>query len=397
MATACIDPVIPSVRPLGHLQVSAWLALMFAPLMATLAPAPTQADAVPLRDAPFDVEEIARFEEPWASAFLPDGRLLVTERPGKLYLVDQKGKRFGPIAGLPEVDYGGQGGLGDVIVHPGFATNQIIYLSYAEMGSEPGLENLRGAAVARARLVLTGSTAQLEHLEVIWRQVPKLPGRGHFGHRLAFDNQGFLYITSGERQAFTPAQDLKQNLGKIIRLHDDGSVPEDNPFADAGEVAAQVWTLGHRNPLGIAFDASGTLWVHEMGPKDGDELNRIVRGSNYGYPVVSNGDHYNGNEIPDHSTRPDLAAPALWWAPAISPAGFAIYRGNKFRDWQGSGFIGGLSSKALIRVIFDGTQAKEAERFLMKRRIREVEEDAAGDLWLLEDGRNGRLLRLTPR
>ena len=369
--------------------------LLGTALWAVLAPA--LADAVPLKDAPFKVEEIARFEEPWASAVLPDGRLLVTELPGKIFIVDTKGKRMGPLAGLPGVDVGGQGGLGDVVLHPDFAANKTIYLSYAEAGNEPGSENVRGAAVARARLEFTSSGAQIEGLEVIWRQVPKRPGRGHFGHRLAFDGQGFLYITSGERQAFTPAQDMAQNLGKVIRLHDDGSVPQDNPFAAQGGVAAEVWTLGHRNPLGIAFDAAGTLWVHEMGPRGGDELNRIVRGANYGYPLVSNGDHYNGDDIPDHSTRPDLAAPALSWNPAISPAGFVIYRGDKFRNWQGSGLIGGLSSKALIRVTFDGTSAQEAERFLMGRRIREIEEGQSGDLWLLEDGRRGRLLRLTPR
>ena len=190
---------------------------------------------------------------------------------------------------------------------------------------------------------------------------------------------------------------MKANLGKLIRLEDDGSVPSDNPFVDQGGVAAQVWSLGDRNPLGLAFAADGKLWVHEMGPRGGDELNLIVRGANYGYPIVSDGDHYNFRDIPDHHTRPEFEAPKVTWTPVISPAGFIIYSGDLFPAWKGSGFIGGLSSEALIRVTFDGETAKEAERFDMGERIREVEQGPDGAIWLLEDGSDARLLKLTPR
>jgi aldose sugar dehydrogenase len=241
------------------------------------------------------------------------------------------------------------------------------------------------------------SGGRLEDLTVIWRQQPKVSGRGHYGHRLALDGAGYLFITSGERQKFDPAQDLGQNLGKVIRLREDGTVPADNPFAEQGGVAAEVWSLGHRNPLGIDFDATGRLWAHEMGPAHGDELNLIERGANYGYPIVSNGDHYDGREIPAHDTRPEFSKPAMYWVPAISPAGFIIYKGERFGDWTGSGFIGGLSSRALVRVTFEGATAREAERFDMGKRIREVVEGPDGAIWLLEDGKRGNLLRLTPR
>jgi aldose sugar dehydrogenase len=209
-----------------------------------------------------------------------------------------------------------------------------------------------------------------------------------------------LWITSGERQKFDPAQDMAANLGKVIRLRDDGSVPDDNPFAHQGGVAAQVWSLGHRNPLGIAFDGDGRLWVHEMGPKGGDELNLVEKGANYGYPVVSNGDHYDGKPIPDHDTRPEFKAPLVTWTPVISPAGFVIYSGDRYPGWKGSGLIGGLSSQALVRVGLDGTAAREVERYGMGTRIREVEQGPDGTVWLLEDGgrgANGRLYRLDPR
>lgn len=339
---------------------------------------------------PFTETEIARFDEPWAMTFLPDGALLVTEKAGKLKLLPADLREAIEITGVPEVAYGGQGGLGDVVLHPRFAENGLVYLSYAEVDADD--EDKKGAAVARARLDRAGR--KLDGLEVIWRQVPKVEGGGHYGHRLAFDAGGMLWISSGERQKFDPAQDLKSNLGKIIRLHDDGSVPADNPFADQGGVAAQVWSLGHRNPLGIAFDAQGRLWEHEMGPAGGDELNLIERGSNYGYPLVSDGDHYSGEEIPDHATRPEFNAPEIVWTPVIAPAGFVIYSGDRFPAWRGSGFIGGLGSNALVRVEFDGVSAREVERFDMGQRNREVEQGPEGDLWLLQDG--GALLRLSP-
>jgi glucose/arabinose dehydrogenase len=341
---------------------------------------------------PFDVAPVASFDEPWAVAFLPDGRMLVSEKAGRLLVVDRDGNKSAPIGGLPEVDYGGQGGLGDVALHPDFAANRLVYLSYAEAGDG----GTRGAAVARGVLELHGNGGTLSDLEVIWRQVPKVSGRGHYGHRLLFDDDGHLFISSGDRQKFDPAQDMSGNLGKIVRLYDDGSVPEDNPFHGDGGVAAQVWSLGHRNPLGIAFDLDGQLWNVEMGPKGGDELNRVVRGENYGYPIVSNGDHYSGARIPDHDTRPEFAAPEAWWTPVISPGGFMVYDGGLFADWRGDGFIAGLSSRSLVRIEFDGETAREAERYDMGKRMRAVAQGPDGAIWMLEDQKGGRLLRLTP-
>lgn len=348
----------------------------------------------PTAGKPFIATEFATFDEPWAMTFLPDGRLLVTQKTGELKLFDPATKATGDVSGVPAVDHGGQGGFGDVILHPRFAENGTVYLSYAEAGDG----DTRGAAVARAKLTLDGNGGgALSGLSVIWRQVPKVGGRGHYGHRLAFSPDGrYLFVSSGERQKFDPAQDMQSNLGKILRLNDDGSVPDDNPFAGQGEIASQVWSLGHRNPLGIAFDAQGRLWNHEMGPSGGDELNLVVKGDNYGYPVVSNGDHYDGREIPDHDTRPEFHAPATSWNPVISPAGLVIYSGQLFPDWQGDFLIGGLSSQALVRVEVDGESAREAARYDMGERIREVEQGPDGAVWLLEDGGGGRLLKLTP-
>lgn len=343
----------------------------------------------------FSITEVTTFDSPWAMTFLPDGRLLVTEMGGALRLLDLGSNTKGAISGVPEVVHAGQGGLGDVVLHPQFESNDLVYISYVERG-DGGF----GAAVARARLALDeqGGGA-LEDLEVIWRQAPKKSGNGHFGHRIAFDGDGMLWISSSERQEFDPAQDMNTNLGKIVRLNDDGSVPEDNPFAEQGGVAAQVWSLGHRNVLGLAFDGQGRLWAHEMGPKGGDELNLIEKGVNYGYPIVSEGVHYDGTPIPDHDTRPEFRAPVISWTPVISPAGFIIYDGDLFSDWQGDGFIGGMSSQSLVRIAFDGKSAREAQRFDMQRRIREVEQGPDGAIWLLEDGTRrgeGWLLKLTP-
>ena len=337
--------------------------------------------------------EIATFDRPWAMSFLPDGRLLVTEKKGRLLVVTQDGEKSEPLLGVPDVDYGGQGGFGDVILHPDYASSGLVYLSYVEAGEG----DTRGAAVARARLTLNeDGVGGLDDLEVVWRQDPKVAGKGHYGHRIAFSNDGYLFISSGERKKFYPAQDMNQNLGKIVRLHHDGSVPEDNPFSDQGGITAQVWSLGHRNPLGIAFDDQGRLWNVEMGPRGGDELNLVVRGENYGYPTVSNGKHYDGKEIPDHDTRPEFAAPKVWWTPVISPGGLMFYSGDLFPEWKGDAFIAGLTSNSLIRVSIDGASAEEAERFDMKKRIRGVRQGPNGAIWLLEDGPDGRLLKLTP-
>ena len=351
----------------------------------------------------FLVEELASFDQPWSMAFLPDGNFLVTEKPGKMFLMNQAGETLSEISGVPEVAYGGQGGLGDVAIHPDFNENKTVYVSFAEEGEN----DTRGAVVIKATLNLSEEGGALTNLEYIWRQVPKVTGRGHYAHRMAFSEDGYLFISSGDRQKFDPAQDMTSSMGKIIRLNDDGSIPADNPFYNDGGVAAEVWSLGHRNPLGIDFDADGKLWNIEMGPRGGDELNLVLKGEDYGYPTVSNGIHYNGSNIPNHDTRPEFEEPKEWWGdgysiPVISPSSFVIYQGDLFDDWQGSGFISGLSSESLIRVQFDGDSAKETERFDMGRRIRSVEEGPDGALWLLEDyprrqdTSKGRLLRLTP-
>jgi len=341
---------------------------------------------------PFEVESVATFNEPWAMTFLPDGRMLVTEKRGRLYLVTQQGEKSRPVEEVPDVDYRGQGGLGDVILHPDFADNGLIYISYAETG----IGNVRGAAVARGKLVFSKSDNRLEDVEVIWRQNPKVTDDGHYGHRMAFDANGYLFISSGERQKFDPAQQMTGNLGKIVRINDDGSVPEDNPFFDRGDVTAQIWTLGHRNPLGLAFDDSGRLWNTEMGPLNGDELNLVVKGSNYGYPIVSEGNHYNGEVIPNHDTRPEFEAPKVAWVPTVAPAGMIFYSGELFPQWKGSALIAGLASRAIIRVEINGDNAVEAERFDMGARIREVEQGPDGAIWVHEDRDGGRLLKLTP-
>ncbi len=363
------------------------------PLVALAAILAGCSNDVSYAQPPFTTTAVAELNEPWAMAFLPDGRLLVTEKRGSLKLLSLESGATGDVTGVPAVAYGGQGGLGDVVLHPGYAANALVYFSYAEAGER----GTAGAAVARARLRLNDAGGgALEDVAVIWRQFPKVDGRGHYGHRIAFGPDGFLYISSGERQKFTPAQDMEANLGKIVRLNDDGSVPADNPFAERGGVTAQIWSLGHRNPLGLAFDSQGRLWSVEMGPQGGDELNLVLRGANYGYPLVSNGSHYGGANIPDHDTRPDLAAPAVFWNPVISPSSLLFVNGGDFPDWQGDALIGGLSSTSIVRIEFgpDGS-AREAARYRMPARMRALEQGPDGTLWALEDGRGGRLLKLS--
>lgn len=338
----------------------------------------------------YKVNNIAEFNEPWAIAPLKDGRLLVTERKGRLYLFDPETKKKTEIKGIPKVAYGGQGGLGDVALHPDFANNPWIYLSYAEQG-----QGGYGAVVIRGKLDLKQSAPQLTQIEKIWTQIPKFSGQGHYAHRIVFGPDGKLWISSGERQQFDPAQDMKSNAGKIIRLNDDGSIPADNPFMNQGEIAQQVWSLGHRNPLGMAFDPKGQLWVIEMGPKGGDELNKIIKAKNYGYPLVSNGDHYDGKPIPDHSTRPEFEAPVLDWTPVIYPSDLNFYTGKMFPQWQNKAIASGLSSKAIIIIDTMQQPAKEVQRLDMKARIRGAVQAQDGGIWVIEDGPQARLLKLT--
>jgi glucose/arabinose dehydrogenase len=358
--------------------------------------------AVPVSAGGFPIEgtkgtkivavQVAIFDEPWAMTFLPDGTLLVTEKKGMLWRVANDGLKT-EVKGLWKVSYGGQGGLGDVVLHPDFERNSWVYLSFAERADDNATI---GAVVVRAKLDLTNSPLKLASVEKLWVQEPKVTGRGHYSHRIAFGPDGKMFITSGDRQKFTPAQNFDGNLGKVLRLNDDGSVPNDNPWQSRGEIARQFWTMGHRNILGIAFDADGRLWVHEMGPRHGDELNLIIAGKNYGWPIVSNGDHYSGIPIPDHDTRPEFEAPRAFWVPSIAPSGLVIYDGDMFAEWKGNAIIGGLVSRALIRVDLQGTAAREAERFEWGERIRGVEQGPEGALYVLEDGSGGRLLKLTP-
>lgn len=342
------------------------------------------------------ITPVASFNEPWAMTFMPDGRLLVTEKRGRVFVVTQDGQKSRAVEDTPNVDYRGQGGLGDVVLHPDFDNNRLVYLSYAEEGTG----RTRGAAVARGRLEFNDRETPepfFKDAEVIWRQNPKVTDDGHYGHRIAFGPDGYLFISSGERQKFDPSQHMTGNLGKIVRLRDDGSIPEDNPFYEQGDVTAEIWSLGHRNPLGLAFDSQGRLWNTEMGPRHGDELNLVKPGKNYGYPIVSNGDHYSGAPIPDHSTRPEFEQPKVWWDPSIAPGGMIFYNADKFPAWKGSALIAGLRSRAIIRVEIDGENAKEVERIGFDARIREVEQGPSGDVWVLEDGDGGRLLRLSPK
>jgi glucose/arabinose dehydrogenase len=342
---------------------------------------------------PFEMAQVGDFVEPWAIAFMADGRALVTEKRGGLKIW-HAGAAPIEVSGAPAVAYGGQGGMFDVALAPDFAASHALYLTFAEPG--PGGS---GLALARATLVEEGGAVRLEGFTVLWRQLPRGSG-GQYGAIIAFAPDGrHLFLSSGERQRFTPAQDPEQALGKILRLNLDGTTPADNPMAAERGVRAQTWSTGHRNPYGLVFAPDGRLWEHEMGPRGGDEFNLILPGRNYGWPLVSNGNHYDGRDIPDHPTRPDLEAPALWWNPSVSPSGLIVYSGRLFPQWRGSGLMGAMSGKALIRIAFAGASARKADQWDMNTRIRDVAEAPDGSVFLLEDGgqgAQGRLYRLTP-
>ena len=350
---------------------------------------------------PFKVQEIAAFNTPWAIAFLPDQRLLVTEKAGHIFLTDQAGKKT-EVTNVPPVSFEGQNGLLDIAISPDFATDRLVYFTYAEP-ERSGKDVLSSLTLARAKLSEKDGKASFDDLTVLWRQMPKSKW-GQPGGIIAFSPDGkYLFLTSGDRMNPKTAQDPKLALGKVLRFNRDGSVPKDNPRSDlAGQDAdnarALTWTTGHRNPYGLAFATNGKLWLHEMGPKGGDELNLIKQGLNYGWPVVSNGDQYSGEPIPRHETRPEFEPPVVYWTPVIAPAGLAFYESELFKDWKGSALIGGLGSMALIRVAFKGNgDADEAERYDMGNRIRDVAVAKDGSVYVIEDDIPGRLLRLTPK
>ena len=354
------------------------------------AQAPTAGNSAP----PFTVREVAKFSTPWAMAFLPGSGVpltkmaLVTEKEGKLWLVDTVTGRRQPVAGVPAVHVAGQGGLGDVVVHPNFAANRRVYLSFVEKGAGGS-----GAALGFGTLDRSGT--RLTGFRTIWRQSPKVAGNGHFSHRIAFGRDGLLYLSSGDRQKFAPAQDMSGNLGKVLRLTAEGAPAPGNPWASRRGVAATFWTIGHRNVLGLAFAPDGRLWETEMGPQGGDELNLLLPGRNYGWPKASDGSNYGGGDIPDHKRGDGFEPPKVNWTPSISPGGLIIYSGNLFPGWRGDALVPALSGESLIRVDINGARATKAEQWPMNARIRAVDEGPNGSVYLLED--TGRLVRLDPK
>ena len=339
---------------------------------------------------PFRTTVVASFDAPWAVTLLPDGRMLVTEKEGRMLLVSADGGTRRTVATIT-VDSAGQGALMDVVLAPDFATSRRVYFSYsaAQRGG-------KGVVLARATLDLAPGAERLRAIEAIYRAHPAVEGNGHYSGRIAFAPDGkFLFFTNGERQKFTPAQDPAVSLGKVLRLTPDGKPAPGNPLAAKGFDPA-VWSYGHRNLLGLAFDAQGRLWEDEMGPKGGDEVNLVRPGLNYGWPKASNGSNYDGSDIPDHKPGDGFAPPKLSWNPSISPSSLMIYSGRLFPQWRGDAFIGALSGQALIRVHLAGETATKADRWDMGARIRDVAQGPDGAIYVLEDGAGAKLLKLTP-
>jgi glucose/arabinose dehydrogenase len=381
-------------------------------------------DKKPEPAVPFKMTEVATFNLPWRIAFLPDARMLITEKVGALWLVTPQGAKT-PVSNVPPVLHQGQGGMLGVFVSPHYATDHNVYLTY----SEPG-DGGSSLALARGQLSIGKDTASLDGLQVIWRQMPKGRG-GQFGAAIAFSPDGrYLFLTVGDRQRMTPAQDPDQELGKILRLTLDGKPAPGNPMAGKTGAASvtlinpprdtelaktapvvstytfqgpnltpsEQWTMGHRTPYGLAFGPDGRLWEIEHGPRGGDELNLIEPGKNYGWPLVSYATNYNGVPIPSPDTRPDLAKPVIYWTPIIGPGNLMFYKGSMFPQWQGSAFVGGMESKSLNRITFDGKGgATPAERWDVGFRLRDVEVGPDGALWMVEDANPGRLFRVTPK
>jgi glucose/arabinose dehydrogenase len=337
------------------------------------------------------VETVARgLNHPWGAAFLPDGRMLVTERIGRLRIMARDGQLSLPLDGVPRVVSRGQGGLLDVALDPAFAQNRLVYLSYAE--ARDG-----GAATAAGRGRLNDAGTALEGFTVIFRQEPAVSGGNHFGSRLAFTPDGKLFISTGDRFKFDPAQDLSSHIGKLIRINPDGSVPPDNPFVNRKDAKPEIWSYGHRNAQGLAVQPeTGVLWEGEFGPLGGDEINLPEAGKNYGWPLVSWGKHYDGREIPNPPTRPDLVDAVHHWTPAISFSGMAFYTGDAFPGWRGNLLLAGLASQTLARLSIEGRRVTGEERIRVGTRIRHVVPGPDGLVYLLTDEDNGRVLRLSP-
>jgi aldose sugar dehydrogenase len=340
------------------------------------------------------VETVAKgLEHPWALAFLPDGRILVTERPGRLRIVERDGRVSKPLGGVPEVHAQGQGGLLDVAIDPKFADNSLVYLSYAE----PGKDGTAGTAVARGRL----GEAGLEDVQVIYRQHPKVEGGGHYGSRIVFRGDGTLFVTQGDRQNYRErAQNLSEGLGKIVRINPDGSVPKDNPFMGRRDVRPEIWSYGHRNVQAAALHPeTGQLWTVEHGARGGDELNHPEAGKNYGWPIITYGIDYSGAKIGEGAVKPGLEQPVYYWDPVIAPSGMTFYTGDAIPGWKGSVLIGSMQPGRLVRLTLENGKVAREERYLgdLDERIRDVQQGPDGLVYVVTDEDNGRLLRLRPK
>ncbi|MGE3622626.1 MAG: PQQ-dependent sugar dehydrogenase [Bdellovibrionales bacterium] len=351
-----------------------------------------RAEDTPVRDGNLRVTTVAKgLEHPWSLEFLPDGRMLVTERPGRMRIVSGDGKLSQPLSGVPEVYAEGQGGLLDVALDPQFEKNHIIYFSFAE---EKG--GAAGTAVAKAKLEKTG----LQDVQIIFRQQPKVKGKNHWGSRVVVDGKNMLFITLGERFDYRDkAQDMSTHFGKVVRIHTDGSAPKDNPFAAQKDALPEIWSYGHRNIQGAAMNpATGELWTAEHGPRGGDEINIDRAGKNYGWPKASYGSHYSGEAIPDQHAGQGFEEPVFHWNPSISPSGMMFYTGDRFPAWNGDLFVGALNGMALIRLDIENGKSAREERLLqkMEERIRDVKQGPDGLIYILTDNENGRILRVEP-
>ena len=376
--------------------------------LASCSPA-TDVDSTMTADAAWDgtftTEQLDTLDQPWAASFVPGTKVLVaTTKPGKVHGWDLANGKAIFFSGVPEVDYGGQGGLGDIAFLESEAgqplSGRTIYLSWAEHGerSDNPREGTRGAVVGRGKLLCEDhQDCQITGMEVIWRQAPKTTGRGHYSHRIAFSpDEKYMFVASGDRQKMEPAQDAANTIGTIVRLNLDGTPAAGNPLADRGAPSNEIWSWGHRNILGMAFNAEGQLWEVEHGPKGGDELNLVKKGANYGWPTRSYGIHYNNDPIPDHVANDGFAKPALWWTPVIAPGDMLFYSGDLFPGLAGDALIAGLSSNALVRIDVEGETAREVARYGLDARIRAVVEGPDGALYVFEDGDGAKVLKLTP-